>query len=156
VQSEQTKRPTSRAARRYHGLGGTPTYRSWYSMIDRCSNPANASWPHYGGKGVTVCERWLDLAAFVEDMGLRPEGMTIDRKDRIGNYEPANCQWATELEQQRNRGGVKCTEAMAQMVRDRLAAGASQSELAAATGMSQSNISRIKTGSAWGRRAESQ
>lgn len=143
------QRPTSRNARKNHGLGGTPTYRTWYSMIDRCINPANASFKHYGAKGVTVCERWLDIANFVADMGLRPSGMTIDRIERSGNYEPNNCKWATELEQQRNRGGVKCTVELAADIRSAVAAGEQQKDVAARLGMSRSNVSRIATRDTW-------
>lgn len=142
-------RRTSRDARQYHGLGGTPTYRTWYSMIERCGNPASASWPHYGGKGITVCERWLELQNFVADMGLRPEGRTLDRIDREKNYGPDNCRWATELEQQRGRGNVKCSEQMAASIRDAASSGVSQSEIADAAGMSPSNVSRIVGRRTW-------
>lgn len=105
-------RPTSRDDRQYHGLGGTPTYRSWYSMHDRCINPANESYPHYGAKGVTVCQRWDSIEAFVADMGLRPDGMTIDRMDRTKGYEPGNCRWATPKEQARNRKSARLVTAL--------------------------------------------
>lgn len=118
-------------------------------MIDRCINPANASFKHYGAKGVTVCERWRELQNFVEDMGLRPEGKTIDRIDRSGDYTPENCRWATELEQQRNRNGVKCTVEMAAWIRGAVAAGEQQKEIAARVGMSPSNVSRIVTMDTW-------
>lgn len=142
-------RTTSRNARRYHGLGGTPTYRSWYSMIERCTNPANASWKHYGARGVTVCERWLDLLAFVADMGLRPDGQTIDRMDNAKGYEPGNCRWAPKLEQQRNKGNVRLSPHLARFIRDGLDNGLSQREMAQLLEIDPSLVSRVATGHTW-------
>jgi hypothetical protein len=72
-------------------------------MKARCLNPKHARYPKYGGQGVTVCERWLEFPAFLSDMGERPKGYTLDRKDPYGNYEPINCRWATPKEQRRNQ-----------------------------------------------------
>lgn len=148
------ERKTSRNARKYHGLGGTPTYRSWYSMIDRCLNPANPSWPHYGGKGVSVCERWLEIDNFVADMGIRPDGTSIDRLDNAKGYEPGNCRWASELDQQRHRGNVKCSVELASKVRQAKASGQTNKEIAAWAGLDPSGISRIVCGKTW--RADAQ
>lgn len=81
----------------------TPTHRSWESMLKRCRNPKNKNYPAYGGRGITVCERWLEFAKFLEDMGERPSGLTLDRIDVNGNYEKLNCRWATRSEQQKNK-----------------------------------------------------
>ena len=81
----------------------SPTYRTWQSIWTRCTNPKTIGWKYYGGRGITVCERWRDFAAFLADMGERPARMSLDRIDGNGNYEPANCRWATALEQSRNR-----------------------------------------------------
>lgn len=87
-----------------HGMFGTPTYDSWAGMIQRCYNTNNDRYSSYGGRGITVCDRWRDsFEAFMEDMGERPEGMTIDRENTNGNYEPSNCRWATAKTQAENR-----------------------------------------------------
>lgn len=94
-------------------------YRTWARMKGRCLNPNHTAYPYYGGRGIRVCERWLAFDAFLEDMGRRPgPGYSIDRfPNQDGDYEPANCRWATKAEQNsnysRNRivelGGLRLT-----------------------------------------------
>ena len=66
-------------------------------MIRRCTNPDDAAWKHYGGRGIKVCERWMTFGNFLEDMGEPPENLTLDRTDNDGNYEIGNIQYATNL-----------------------------------------------------------
>lgn len=88
-----------------HGMYRTPTYRSWRAMLSRCENPNATGYGRYGGRGITVCDRWrADFTAFLADMGERPSiDHSIDRIDTDGNYEPSNCRWATRSEQQQNK-----------------------------------------------------
>lgn len=80
-----------------------PEYNVWESMLTRCRNPRHHTYPAYGGKGITVCERWFSFDNFYEDMGPRPRGYWIERRDGNGNYEPGNCHWASVWEQNDNR-----------------------------------------------------
>lgn len=97
------------AEKRIHGHShGSPTYKSWDGMIQRCTNPNNPNWPDYGGRGIAVCDRWRQsFGAFLADMGERPEDRSIDRIDVDGDYEPNNCRWATATEQANNTRRAK-------------------------------------------------
>jgi hypothetical protein len=119
-------------------------------MIDRCTNPDNASYKDYGARGIAVCDRWLLLENFVADMGLRPQDKTIDRIDPDGNYEPSNCRWSTSVEQQRNRRNVKLSTGRAAEARLRASCGEQLKELAREMGVHPSVMSRAVRGETWG------
>lgn len=90
-----------------HGMTDSPTWSSWKGLFERCNNPKSPGYKNYGGRGVSICDRWQVFENFYEDMGDRPEGATLDRIDVNGNYEPGNCRWATMKQQQRNRRNNK-------------------------------------------------
>lgn len=91
-------------SRATHGGRDTPEYGVWWSMRQRCDNPANKAFANYGGRGIRVCERWQSFENFRADMGMRPsDELSIDRIDNDGNYEPGNCRWATAKEQRANQ-----------------------------------------------------
>jgi hypothetical protein len=87
-----------------HGEARSVEYMCWFNMHLRCSDPAIHNFHRYGGRGIKVCKRWFDFKNFLSDMGRRPNGMTLDRINNHGNYEPSNCRWATPKQQAYNRG----------------------------------------------------
>jgi hypothetical protein len=93
-----------------HGLKRGREYSSWQMMIDRCTNKNSKSWNSYGGRGITVCDRWKDFSKFYQDMGERPENHTLERIDNNLGYSLANCKWATVKEQNRNTRRTRLLE----------------------------------------------
>ena len=81
----------------------TPTYHSWRKARERVYNPNQQGYKYWGGRGIVMCDRWDNFANFLDDMGERPEGCTIDRIDPDGNYEPDNCRWSTPQAQANNK-----------------------------------------------------
>lgn len=86
-----------------HGMSYTPTYKSWQCMKSRCLDSNDPHYPDYGGRGIKICKRWLKFENFLEDMGKRPEGKTLDRKNNDKGYSKSNCRWASPKEQANNR-----------------------------------------------------
>jgi len=121
--SEETRKKMSDARKRFyadpvkrqqvgqrsltHGQSHTPTYTSWYAMKQRCSNPNNKVYKYYMERGIDFCERWRKFENFLEDMGPRPEGKTLDRIDNDKGYSIENCRWATHSEQRINQRRMK-------------------------------------------------
>ncbi|SRR5258705_7102298 len=102
--------PTSHPVRKLkprHGHCGrhneSPTYKSWKSMLNRCYFKSCQNYKNYGGRGISVCDRWrYSFSNFLADMGIRPDGLSLDRINVNGNYEPGNCKWSTVIEQHSN------------------------------------------------------
>jgi hypothetical protein len=90
--------------------GSSPEYQSWRAMRSRCSNPKDKSFNQYGGRGISFCPRWDSFVLFLEDMGSRPIGTTLDRIDHSGNYELKNCRWSDSSTQAKNRRPRKAIE----------------------------------------------
>lgn len=119
--SERTSRPITTDFRRYVNLrpgttkhgesnprnGRTPEYYTWISIRQRCLNPGHPRFKDYGGRGISVCARWSSFQNFLSDMGRRPPGLTIERINNDGNYEPTNCTWATYAQQAANKRKYK-------------------------------------------------
>jgi len=98
-----------------HGHGGkqlglSSEYVIWQGMVQRCTDSNSKDYANYGGRGIKVCSAWREFEAFLADMGSRPAGLTLDRIDNDGNYEPGNCRWATRKEQGRNTRVCKVEE----------------------------------------------
>jgi hypothetical protein len=101
-----TKRTVERSTT--HGMSKTPTYKSWANMKERCYNSNRKQFYYWGGRGIKVCDRWINsFENFYKDMGEKTKGLTLDRINNNGDYEPSNCKWATITEQNKNRRPFK-------------------------------------------------
>lgn len=92
---------------RSHNMCGTGTYRTWNVMKSRCTNKNFPKYESYGARGIRICDKWMTFEGFIEDMGERPAGMSIDRIDVDGDYCKENCRWATASQQQRNKTNTR-------------------------------------------------
>ena len=94
-----------------HRLSHKPTHTAWRSMKSRCLNPKNASYYRYGGRGISICEDWLlDFRNFLNDMGVKPDGMQLDRINNDGNYNKENCRWVAPVQNARNKSSNRTIE----------------------------------------------
>jgi hypothetical protein len=110
--------PPGKPFERKHGLSTTTSYNSWKKMMSRCYDPLNTDYVNYGGRGITVCERWHDVTAFVEDMGIRGKTLSIERIDVNGIYEKSNCAWIPLGAQSKNRTDWKHTDEGKRIISD--------------------------------------
>jgi hypothetical protein len=122
--------------------GRHPLYVTWKNMKQRCENPRNSHFIHYGGRGIRICERWSDFALFVADVGVRPSSShSLDRIDNDRGYEPGNVRWATSLEQRANqRPRHEYHKLVRPLIRALFARGASRPVLTIAFGVSRSFV----------------
>lgn len=117
-----------------HGLSGTREHAAWLDMRNRCRNPDAHNYARYGARGITVCDRWDVFENFLVDMGLKPgNGYSIERVNNDGNYEPSNCKWATQAEQNKNRCNAYTAE-QDQKIKDGVASGYNFKQIAAFVG----------------------
>jgi hypothetical protein len=118
-------------------------------MRERCRNPTHHKYPLYGGRRITVCDRWLDsFENFLADMGERPKGKTLDRINQDGDYEPMNCRWAEPTQQNRNRRGCLTVDQV-RAIRHALEREKARAELAVEYGVSPATIGDIARGKTW-------
>jgi|ERR1044071_9434586 len=127
----------------------SPTYRTWRAMKERCSNPNHRYFYNYGGRGISVCERWQRFEAFLEDMGERPMDCGIDRINNDGNYEPGNCRWATRREQSRNMRTTKLEPHEPDQIRWLRSEGFSARRIGRFFGIGHTTVFRIIDGRSW-------
>jgi len=139
------------AANRTHNQSrGSITYKSWLEMRGRCTRPTSPRYARYGGRGITYCERWESFENFLADMGPRPSrDHSLDRRNNDGNYEAANCRWATDTEQGRNKGNTKLTEGLVQEIKGRFEHGENQRSIAKRLGLWQGSVSAVIRGRIW-------
>ena len=134
-----------------HGMTKTPTYRIWAAMISRCTNSKRKDWNLYGGRGISVCDRWRhSFESFIADMGEQPPGRSIDRfPNQNGNYEPGNCRWATSVEQGRNMRSSVVTRDMAVEILASFHNGESRKSIAERLRISRGTVDHTIQGKSW-------
>ena len=134
-----------------HGMTKTPEYRVWHNMKSRCLYPNDKAYKHYGGRNITVCDRWLhSFIAFYDDMGPKPfPKAEIDRICTEGNYEPGNCEWVTGLVNRRHTRATKITLKIAREIREKAKRGIRYIDMSKEYNITSSGISNIIANRTW-------
>ncbi len=127
-----------------------PLYKMWHGMIRRCHDKKSLQFANYGARGVTVCQEWRDFWRFLDDMGPRPPGHSIDRINNLGNYEPSNCRWATSAEQSRNRRSSVITRTLAIEIKRRAKHGEKTGDIARSMALEYDQVRNVIVGLSWG------
>jgi hypothetical protein len=141
------------ATRRTHGLSSHPLFGTWEGMMRRCYNPNHVHYRNYGGRGITVCPRWHDAAAFIEDietiLGARPDGMTLDRKRNGLGYKPSNVRWAPPWLQLENKTGAADRMERRRLVFERWQRGESVGQIARELSSDKASYWAVRSDVAW-------
>lgn len=132
-----------------HGCVSHHLYGVWSNMMRRCYDVKNKSYPRYGGRGITVCKEWHDIHIFINDVGERPSGLSLERKNNNEGYCPENCIWADKKQQARNRCSTKMSAQKAQDVIEMKKEGMKNKDIAHAMGVHISTIKKIWAGTTW-------
>ncbi len=127
----------------------TREFRKWSAARGRCYTTTDKKYPIYGGRGIKMCDRWRSFSAFLDDMGPCPAGLTLERIDVNGNYEPNNCRWATKTDQSRNKRTTRLSVQIAADIRLERQNGVRSRDLAIKHGVSVASICAIVRGAAW-------
>jgi hypothetical protein len=136
------KRETTIARSTTHGLSKHELYYTWKNMWQRCTNPNNPKYPRWGGRGIKVCERWRLFENFLADVGERPPGMTLDRRDNDGDYSPGNWRWATPAEQAANTRNLKLTPVIIARIQELHAAGMTMTAIGKQLGLGRHTVAK--------------
>lgn len=132
-----------------HGLSDSNTYKIWSGMIQRCTNPKRKEWNNYGGRGIEVCKEWFNFEIFLKDMGERPKGFDIDRKNNNRNYCKENCRWVSRAINIRNSRRALLSIENVKKIKLKLNKGYTHSTISNMFGVSIGAIADISSGRTW-------
>jgi hypothetical protein len=132
-----------------HGMARSNEYRVWDSMIRRCHSETHKAYKNYGARGIEVCDKWRKFDGFFEDMGIQPKNMTLERINNELGYSKDNCKWATVTEQARNRRSTKLNIDQVKTIKEMIANGFTQKNIAECFGVSRGNIGHIAQNATW-------